>query len=104
MTQTRKDVANFYDCCTEAHVHFVWAAMRSTRFLCGAIAVTAVVAILSDVSSERITLHLWDAADLLMVLLVAIQLRVAGHDESRPVIKGMLFGIVMLLLVMYTVG
>lgn len=83
---------------------FLWAAMRNTRFLCGAIVVTAVVAILSDITSERIALHVWDAADLLMVLLVAIHLRVAEHDESRPVIKGMLFGIVMLLLVMYTVG
>ena len=82
---------------------FLQAAMRDPRVLCAAIAVTAVVALLSDLTSERITLRLWDAADLLMVLFVAMYLRVAEHDELRTGIKGMLACIVMLLVLMYTV-
>jgi len=82
---------------------FLQAAVRDTRFLCPAIAVTAVVAILSDLTSERITLRLWDAADLLMVLFVAMYLRVSEPDELRTGIKGMLACIVMLLVLMYTV-
>lgn len=83
---------------------FLQAAMRNPRFLCGAIVVTAVVAILSDATSPRVALHVWDAADLLMVLFAAMYLRVAEHDEFRTVIKGMLLCIVMLLVLMYTVG
>jgi hypothetical protein len=95
-----------YDLSARSHdaMEFLQAAMRNTRFLCGAIVVTAVVAILSDTISQRITLQLWDAADLLMVLFVAMYLRAAEHDEFRTVIKGMLFGVMMLLVLMYAVG
>ena len=85
-------------------MEFLRAVMRNTWLLCGAIVVTAVVAILSDISSQRAKLHLWDAADLSMVLLVARYLRIVEHDEYRMVIKGMLAAIVMMLVTVYTIG
>jgi len=86
-------------------MRLVMAAMRSKNFLCGAIWVTAILAILSDTMLERVgihpELHPMDIFDLLMVLLVAIYLRVAEHDRFREVIQGILCVAVLMLVVIY---
>ena len=85
-------------------MEFLMSAMRNTSVLCGAIVVSAVIAILADMTSPRITVRLWDGFDLLLVLLVAIYLRVSEHHEFRRLIRGMLYAVTMLLVVMYLVG
>jgi hypothetical protein len=81
---------------------FVVAALRNQSFLCGAIAVTAVIAMLSDLAAKQFTLHLLDSADLLMLLLAARCLHLTRPDDQlRPLIQGMLRFLVMMLLFVY---
>ena len=80
---------------------FVMAAMRNRSFLCGAIWVTTILAILSDAMSQGSNLHPMDICDLLMVLLVAAYLRVSESDPFREVIQGMLSVAVLMLVVIY---
>jgi hypothetical protein len=83
---------------------FVMAALRNTRFLCGAIVVTAVIAMLSDLSSPKFTLHLLDIADLLLILLTVRYLQLAEPSQTRDCIQGLLSGMVVMLVIMYAVG
>jgi len=83
---------------------FVIAAMRNTSFLCAAMAVAAVIAIGTDIESDAIAWHLGAIADLMLVPLGAMYLRVAEDSEFRALIKGMLFGVGFLLVLMHTVG
>jgi hypothetical protein len=71
---------------------FVIAAMRNRTFLCAAIIVNAVLVMVGDF--EGIKFDFWDICEVLLVLFVIAYLRVAGHDEFRPLIRGMLFGLV----------
>jgi len=85
---------------------FVMAALSSTTFLCGAIVVTAAVAMLTDVpelASGRFVLHPGDIADLALVLLVARFLHCTeGNDhQARGLITGLLFVLAMMLSIMY---
>jgi hypothetical protein len=83
---------------------FVIAAMRNTSFLCAAMVVAAVIAIGTDIESDAIAWHLGDIADLMLVPLGAMYQRVAEDSEFRALIKGMLFGVGFLLVLMHTVG
>jgi hypothetical protein len=69
-------------------MRFVVAALRNGTFLCAAIIVNAVAVMLAD--SEGIEFDLWDISEVLLVLLGIAHLRVAEHDEFRPLIKGLL--------------
>ena len=57
----------------------------------------------SDAPEERSDdcATLTDRADVLMVVLVAIYLRNTEGDQLRGVLKGLLYGVVMLMIVMY---
>ena len=81
------------------------AAMRSKSFLCGAIWVTAILAILSDAMLDRLDvhpgLHPMDICDLVMVLLVTSYLRLAESDRFRELIQGILCVAVLMLVVIY---
>ena len=83
---------------------FVMAALRNTRFLCGAIVVSAVIAMLSDLASPKFTLHLLDIADLSMILLTVRYLHLAEPSQARDCIQGLLSGMVVMLVIMYAVG
>ena len=84
---------------------FVQSVMDAIRkrpgLLCVPIVVTAVIAVLGDLESEKVVLHLTDLADVLMVVLVAIYLRNTEGDQLRGVLNGLLYGVVMLMIVMY---
>jgi hypothetical protein len=66
--------------------------------------VTAVIAMLSDLSSPKFTLHLLDIADLLLILLTVRYLHLAEPGQARDCIQGLLSGLVVMLVIMYAVG
>ena len=84
---------------------FVRAALSNTTFLCGAIVVTAAVAMLSDLSevaSGRFILHPLDISDLLLLLFITRYLQCTEADyPARGLVKGMLFILEMMLSITY---
>ena len=83
-------------------MRFVIDAIRKRpAFLCIPIVLTAAIAILGDLESQKVVLHATDLADVSLVLLVAVYLRLATADEYRGILKGMLYAVVMLMIVMY---
>jgi hypothetical protein len=56
--------------------------------------VSAVVVMLTDM--EGVKFDLWDIFELLMMLFGIAYLRVAEYDEFRPLIKGLLFSLVVM--------
>ena len=84
---------------------FMVAALRNRTFLCAAIVVSAVVVIMADMFSERLPLlEGWDAFELLMVLLVAMYLPVAEHDEFRELTRGFLYLLPFMMVIAHIFG
>jgi len=85
---------------------FVMTALSNTRFLCGAIVVTALAMMLwdlSEVAEGPLVLHPVDISHLLLPLLVFRYLQcLEADDQARGLIEGMLFVVVLMLAVMYT--
>ena len=66
---------------------FMVAALRNRTFLCAAIIVNVVAVMIGDF--KGIEFDLWDICEVLLVLFVIAYLRVAEHDEFRPLITGL---------------
>ena len=82
----------------------VMAALSNTSFLCGAIVVTGIIAMASDLLSKGFTFHFWDISDVFLVLLAGRYLHLAKADQWEPCIQGMLCVLVMMLSIMYVFG
>ena len=84
---------------------FMIAALSNRNFLCGAIVVTAAVSMLWDLPEVAEGAFIWhpmDFSHLLLVLLVARYLqRVEADDQTRGLIKGFLFVLVLMLSITY---